>query len=410
MSDFDTRMTEIETRSIEIAQRMTAIAKEAEAEESDVTALNEELNGLIEERKALDTETAELNQKKEERAELLKNLSSGAVRAEVVEKSPEERTKPMEFTNMRPEEVRATEEYRSAFLKSLQNKPLNEAEKRANEMATTDVAGVIPTSTQEKIFNKLKQYAPLLSEITLLQVPGNVTFAIENANADAAKHAENAVIVPAEDTMLSVSLAGYEIVKVLRISKTVQAMAINAFESWLTDILGENIAAKIGEYIIYGDGNGDPKGIDYAQSWSDTTNAVIPAGAKYPTPAELVELVSYLKGGYHKNAKWLMNSADFWAGIVAAQSNEKYKILTDDYKRLLGYPILLDDNVLSGDIFFGDFRKCVGNLSQNITVDRSTESGFLYNSIDYRGSAIFDCDIAVGEAFVKCAKVLTAGA
>ena len=122
-----------------------------------------------------------------------------------------------------------------------------------------------------------------------------MTFAIEGTNNAAAKHTENDLISPAADTMLSVTLAGYEIVKVLRISKTVQAMAINAFESWLVDILGENIAAKIGEYIIYGSGSSEPKGIDYAAAWADTSNAVIPTGAKYPTTDELVELVSYLK-------------------------------------------------------------------------------------------------------------------
>ena len=62
----------------------------------------------------------------------------------------------MEFENMLPVEVRGTEEYRSAFLKALQNKPLTDKEKRSYEMATTDVAGVIPTLTQERIFNKLK--------------------------------------------------------------------------------------------------------------------------------------------------------------------------------------------------------------------------------------------------------------
>ena len=71
--------------------------------------------------------------------------------------------------------------------------------------------------------------------------------------------------------------------------------------------------------------------------------------------------------------------------------------------------MLLDDNVADGDIFFGDLKKVVGNLSQNIKVDRSTESGFQYNAVDYRGTAIFDCDIAVGEAFVKMAASLTAG-
>ncbi len=386
----------------QVAERLAALDIEVrDAEDIEtVKKLGAEKKELLE-RKA-ELEALELRKK------TALDLAAGKIEPDKIVDTRKD-DKPMEFENMRPEEVRATEEYRSAFFKRLQGKPLNDMEKRTHEMASTDVAGVIPTMTQERIFNKLKQYAPLMGEITLLQVPGNVTFAIEGTNTAAAKHAENDLINPAGDTMLSVSLAGYEIVKVLRISKTVQAMAINAFEGWLVDILGENIAAKIGEYIIYGDGDGDPKGIDYANNWADTTNAVIPAAAKYPTTAELVELVSYLKGGYHKNAKWLMNSQDFWGGIVAAQDNSKYNILTDDYKRLLGYPILLDDNVASGDIFFGDFRKVVGNLSQNITVDRSDQSGFLYNSIDYRGTAIFDCDVAVGEAFVKCAKVLTAG-
>ena len=151
-----------------------------------------------------------------------------------------------------------------------------------------------------------------------------------------------------------------------------------------------------------------PEGVDYAQAWSDGTTAVQWAGTN-PTYSELAELAGYLKAGYHKRAKWLMNSTTFWTQVLPASDNSKVKILTDDFKRLLGYPILLDDNCVTGDIFFGDFKKLVGNLSQNIKVDRSTESGFVYNSIDFRGTAIFDSKIAVGEAFVKGAKVLTAG-
>lgn len=365
----------------------------------------EEVDSATEEKRSLLDRQAELKDL-QERKQIAKDLQSGKIVAEVVEERKDE--KPMEFEKMSPMDIRATEEYRSGFLKALQGKPLNDTEKRAYEMATTDVAGVIPTMTQDRIFNKLKEYAPLLNEITLLQVAGNVTVAVEGTNNAAAIHAENDLISPAADTMVSISLAGYEIVKLVRISATVSTMAINAFETWLVDILSENIASKIGEYIIYGDGSGEPKGIDYAATWTDTTNAVIPAGAT-PTAAELVELVSYLKGGYKRRAKFLMNSQTFWGSVVAAQDNSKYKILTDDYTRILGYPVLLDDNVAAGDIFFGDFKKVVGNLSQNIKVDRSAESGFAYNAIDYRGTAIFDCDIAVGEAFVKCAKVLTAG-
>jgi len=364
------------------------------------------IDEATEEKKLLLERKAELKDLEERKATALA-ITKGDEPVKVIDSRKGEMKMP--FENMTPVEVRETQEYRDAFLKRLQGKALNDVEMRANEMASTDVAGVIPTMTQNKIFDKMVQLAPMLQEITLLQVPGNVTFAVEGTNTAAAKHAENDLASPAADTMLSVSLAGYEIIKVLRISATVQAMAINAFESWLVEYLAKAIVKKIGEYIFYGDGEGDPKGVDYANTWTDGTNAVDWAGAS-PTPGEMVELVGYLKGGYHRNAKFAMNSKTLFSRIVAVQDNSKYKILTDDYKRLLGYPILLDDNIADDDIFFGDFSYVVANLSQNIKVDRSTESGFLYNAVDFRGTAIFDCDIAIAEAFVKSAPTLTAGA
>lgn len=386
-------------------EQVTARLAELDEEVRAATALDA-VQKAAEEKQGLVDRKAELEALEQRKQTALK-IQSGILTPKVIDQRKEE--KPMDFEKMTAEEVRGTEEYRSAFLKGLQGKPLNEIEKRANEMASTDVAGVIPTMTQQTIFTKLREYAPLLNEITLLQVPGNVTFAIEGTNNAAALHSENAAVTPAADTMSSVSLGGYEIIKVLRISATVRAMAISAFESWLTDILAENIAAKIGAYIIYGTGSSQPKGIDYAVAWSDGTNAVDWAAAA-PTAAELVELVSYLKAGYHRNAKFLMNSKTFWGRIVSVQDNSKFKILTDDYQRLLGYPVLLDDNCADDDIFFGDFKKVVGNLSQNISIESSSQSGFLYNAIDYRGTAIFDCDLALNEFCVKSAPTLTAGA
>lgn len=390
------RITEIETRMQEIRAAI-------ELDDANLDDLQKEATELRSEREAIKEEV----QKRNELRAAVANDTEVVRVISVLDTQKEHKS--MEFQNMTAQEVRATEEYRSAFLKMLQGKSLAEVEKRAYEMASADVAGVIPTATQNQIFNKLVESAPLLGEITLLQVPGNVTFAVEGTNTAAALHGENVLAEPAGDTLGSVSLAGFEIIKVLRISATVQAMAIGAFEGWLTDYLAEGISRKIGGLLVYGSGQSQPKGIDYTKAWSSGTNAVIPAGAT-PTYAELTTLVSYLKGGYHRRAKFLMNSKTFWGSVVPAQDNSKYKILNDDNTRLLGYPILLDDNVSDGDIFFGDMKKVVANLSQNIKVDRSTESGFLYNSIDYRGTAIFDCDIAVDEAFVKCAKVLTAGA
>lgn len=363
------------------------------------------VNKATEEKKDLLSRKSELEDL-EARKQAALDITAQKVEPKVIETRKENK---MDFEKMTSAEARGTEEYRNAFLKGLLGQPLNEVEKRFNEMATTDALGVVPTITQERIFNKLKEYAPLLSEITLLQVPGNVSFVVEGTNNAAAIHPENTLITPAADATVEVKLGGFEIVKILRISATVQAMGINSFESWLVDVISENISAKIGSYLIYGSGLSMPEGVDYAQTWSDGTTAVQWAAAN-PTYAELMKLAGYLKAGYHRRAKWLMNSTTFWTQVLPASDNSKVKILTDDFKRLLGYPIMIDDNCTTGDIFFGDFKKLVGNLSQNIKVDRSTESGFVYNSIDFRGTAIFDSKIAVGEAFVKGAKVLTAGA
>ena len=363
------------------------------------------VNKATEEKKDLLSRKSELEDL-EARKQAALDITAQKVEPKVIETRKENK---MDFEKMTSAEARGTEEYRNAFLKGLLGQPLNEVEKRFNEMATTDALGVVPTITQERIFNKLKEYAPLLSEITLLQVPGNVSFVVEGTNNAAAIHPENTLITPAADATVEVKLGGFEIVKILRISATVQAMGINSFESWLVDVISENISAKIGSYLIYGSGLSMPEGVDYAQTWSDGTTAVQWEAAN-PTYTELMELAGYLKAGYHRRAKWLMNSTTFWTQVLPASDNSKVKILTDDFKRLLGYPIMIDDNCTTGDIFFGDFKKLVGNLSQNIKVDRSTESGFVYNSIDFRGTAIFDSKIAVGEAFVKGAKVLTAGA
>ena len=303
----------------------------------------------------------------------------------------------------------STPEYRTAYLKRLMGKELSDIEKR--DIAATNVAGAIPTQTAEKIFNKVREMAPLLNEVTLLHVAGNVNFAVEGTNNSAAIHTENGELTAQDDTLVTVSLGAYEIVKLVRISKTVQTMSINAFEGWLADLLAENIANVIENYIINGTGSSEPTGIDYARTWTDTSSAVDWAAAA-PTLAEIREQMGLLGGGYFRKAKWLMNHTTFWGCLQTNRDDSKHKMTerVGDKYFLMGKEVLFSDYVNDGDIFLGDFSKIVANLSQEVTIASSAESGFIYNAIDFRGSAMFDCDIAVGEAFVKGAATLTAGA
>lgn len=376
----------------EIETRINEIETELRKEDCDkVDDLKDEFDKLVEERKKLEADV-------ETRKQLLDDIAKGKTEVREVEKPKEE--KKMDIVDFKDKP-----EYRTAWLKSLLRQPLTAIEQR--ELVVADVAGAIPTQTVNEIIRKLKEMVPLLNEITLLQVAGNVSYAVEGTIAAASQHTENGLITSSEDTLVTVSLAGFEVVKLIRISKTVATMSINAFEGWLIDQIAEAVGYKIEGWIVNGSGSSEPKGVDYANTWTDGTNAVDYAGAK-PTYAEVVELIGYLKGGYARNAKFLVNHKTFWQDIQALRDDNKYPLVSQENNgyRIMGFPVIFSDAVSDGDLFLGDFKKIVGNLSEAINVSSSLESGFAYNAIDYRGTAIFDCDVALGEAFVKGAATL----
>lgn len=383
----------------EIEKRLAEIKVELENDNADIDALEKEVKELTEERKAI-------QEKIERRKEIMANIVSGegTIITDFIPNKEERK-----FENMTKEEILETPEYRSAFLKKLLGKPLTEAEERAYTSADNSAGAVIPTLTASELFDKMVAIAPMIDEITLLRVAGNVKFAIENVRDAATKHTENAAVTPAADSLAYVTLAGYEYIKVIRISKTVQTMSINAFENWLTDMLAEDIAVAIENDIINGDGVSGPKGVEYAATWVAGENLIEYANGGSPSYDNVMDMIAALPLRYHSGAKFLCNSKFLYGKLAKIKDDQKQPILVKDMAnglqfRIMGFPVLLSDKVADGVMYFGNFKKIVGNLAQDVTVESSTQSGFLNNSIDFRGTAIFDCDIALPDAFIKMAE------
>ena len=383
----------------EIEKRLAEIKVELENDNADIDALEKEVKELTEERKAI-------QEKIERRKEIMANIVSGegTIITDFIPNKEERK-----FENMTKEEILETPEYRNAFLKKLLGKPLTEAEERAYTSADNSAGAVIPTLTASELFDKMVAIAPMIDEITLLRVAGNVKFAIENVRDAATKHTENAAVTPAGDSLAYVTLAGYEYIKVIRISKTVQTMSINAFENWLTDMLAEDIAVAIENDIINGDGVSGPKGVEYAATWVAGENLIEYANGGSPTFDNVMDMIAALPLRYHSGAKFLCNSKFLYGKLAKIKDDQKQPILVKDMAnglqfRIMGFPVLLSDKVADGVMYFGNFKKIVGNLAQDVTVESSTQSGFLNNSIDFRGTAIFDCDIALPDAFIKMAE------
>lgn len=373
---------------------LTKLEGNEDLSEEEITALEKEAEKLEEEKKSLIA-------KAEKRSLTLKKIKRGLGEEVEINENKEERKMNQE------EDVRNSKEYRSAFLKKLQRKELTDEEERALTTGTSSVGAVIPTITQNLIIEKVFQNAPLLEEITLLRVDGNVTFAVESTVNDAAIHTEGATITESGDVLVPVSLGQYEVNKYITISKSVSKMSIDAFETWITKMLGKMIAKAITNLIINGTGSSQPKGVEKANTWGETNSVTVGKTASL-TEANVLTLVGLLNGAYDENAKWLMSKKTLLTDFRPLQDKSKNDLVVKENGKYFieGYEVMLDERVALHDAYLGDFTMYVGNLGEDITVDQDKKLSA--NSFEFLGSAMFDGKPAIGEAFVKLTKSTTA--
>ena len=209
----------IEKRRAEIAARKAEIRKLIEGDTENKLNMDD-----------LEKELRELNEedeKLEKRQAIERMLNGGAAPA-----SPPAFNNPVARSANQPAPENSDVLYRSAWLKTLQGKPLTDDEKRAYSTASGSGLPIIPETTANQIIKKMYEVAPILQRCKIFHVPGNFKFAIEGTNDEAALHTENAAITAASDSLGSVSLTGYEIVKLVKASRACSEMALSAFESY----------------------------------------------------------------------------------------------------------------------------------------------------------------------------------
>lgn len=360
--------------------------------------INEEEINQIEARVAeLETEKNSLIAAAEKRNNTLEKIKRGVIGNPLYENKEEKKMENEERN------ILESAEFRSAYLKNLQGRKLSEEEERALTSATASAGAAVPTITQNLIIEKLYDEAPLLKEIELLNVNGNVTFAVEGTINNASVHTENGSQTDAADTLIPVSLSIYEVTKYITISKTVSKMSIDAFERWLTNMLAKRIARKITDLIINGTGTNEATGVNAANTWG-ATNSVTVAKAASLSKANVLAVTALLPGGYDRNAKWLMSKKTLLGDFRPLQDKGTDDLFVKENGKYYveGYEVMLDDNVTEHEAFLGDFKMYVGNLAEEVTVD--TDKKLSTNSYEYLGCAMFDGKPAIGDAFVKIVK------
>ena len=375
------------SRINEIETRLSAIAKEIEAEGADVNALASETDELMEERQKL------LDEIETRKATLAKVASLPAKELEPVIDNKEN-----EMEEKRSFAVDSAE-YREAWLKKLQGKELTIEERDA-----ITATAAIPTETMNMVIHKL-ELNPIIAAVDVSYIPGNISFPVEDAVADANWVEMATAATDAADALRAVTLGAYKLIKTVSITADVQAMAISAFESWLTSRLANKIEKAVDAAILTGSGSNQPTGILSTIVTADGTWASTGLVWK-----DIATIIGKLGSQYRSGAKFVMDSKLFFGSIVGMVDNNKQPVvkLADTEGpaayRLVGFPVIVDDNCTSDNILFGDLTAYKFNFAKSPEVSSDDSVEFRTGNRVYRALALADGKLADTNAIVRYKK------
>ena len=358
-------------RLSEIEARLAAIPAELEQEGADLDALEKEVKELQEERKQI-TGAAE------RRAAILKEIGtgvSGRVTRTFQTGAQEQRTFGVD-----------TPEYRSAWLKNLQGKTLD-----AEERAAVTASAAIPTQTMNRIIHRL-ELTPMIAAVDVTYIPGNVTFPIEGTVNAASWVAMGTAATDSADTITSITLGAYKLIKTVEITADVMAMGIDAFEDWLVERLANKLSVAVDAAIFTGTGSNQATGL-LKEGEITQTGTFTKAGMTYK---DLLTIIATLPTQYLAKASFSMPRTLFYKEVLGIVDANGHPVVVADPQspakfNVLGYPVIVDDNGTADNLLFGDFKEAYKfNFAQSPAVESDKSVAFRSGSTVFRVMALAD--------------------
>ena len=344
----------------------------------------------------------------EERANELEAIKAELeARAEAAAKAEEERQKvaesrldavikefKMEDKKMENRFAVESPEYREAFLKNLMGKELT-----AEERTAVTASAAIPTQTMNEIIHKL-ELNPLLASIDITNIPGYVTYPVESNVMEANWVDMGTAATDSTDAITSFTLGAYKLIKTVEITADVDAMSIDAFETWLVNRLVNKIEKAIDYAVLNGSGSGQATGIITTKETADGT-------FKRATGwQDLCAIAGKLPGQYHNGAKFVFNPEYFFGKVIGMVDSSKNRVVVLDPQgpvkyNVMGYPAIIDGNLSSEEILFGDLTAYKFNFAKAVEVKKSAEAEFRKGSQVYRAMCLADGQLGDVNAIVR---------
>lgn len=269
-----------------------------------------------------------------------------------------------------------TDEYKTAFMNLVltgQPIPAELTNTDANTK-TADTGAAIPTTTLQKIYEKIEATGMILPRVTRTSYQGGVSVPTSSAKPTATWVSEGAGSDTQKKALGSITFGYYKLRCAIRMSLEVTITTYPMFEAQFVANVSEAMIKAMEKAIIDGSGSGQPKGI-LKETVATGQNIDIAAATTALTYKDLVDAEAALPQAYDAGAVWCMSKKTFMQQIVGMVDDNKQPVARVNYG-LNGKPIYS---------IFGREIVLVGDYLPTFTatVQADTIFAFIFDFKDY---------------------------
>ena len=255
---------------------------------------------------------------------------------------------------------------------------------------TTDVGAAIPTTTLQKIYEKIESTGMILPRVTHTSYKGGVTVPTSSAKPTASWVAEGVGSDKQKKALGSITFAYHKLRCAISMSLEVSVVTYPMFESQFVANVAEAIVKAEEQSVVSGSGSGQPKGIT-KETVVTGQNIDIAAATTALTYKDLTAAEAALPQAYDAGAVWCMTKKTFFEQIVGMVDSDGQPVARTNYGTngkpvysLFGREVVLVGDYLpsfaasvTADTIFAfifDFKDYLWNENLGMTFRRYTDN------------------------------------
>lgn len=339
----------------------------------------------------------------------------------------------LEEQSVEPEGARTTEKtggarneetlYRSAFARTLMNLPLSAEESAAFARVNSGVevhgalqtaathTVVIPNTLIQQIWKEMGEAHPILRAVPRTYVKGKITYPREKDGGDnAAWYDESTDVTSGSFTLDSIELDGYELAKSILISWKLEKMSIDAFLTYIANLIAEKMGNALAAAIVSGTGSKQPQGIVTALEAETSTPQVLTwtASTDEVDYAKLTEFMGKIRSGYASGAAIYAKNSFIWNTLanLLDETGRPYfiaDVISGGVGRLFGHVVYEEDAVPDNAMLLANVARGYRmNVQEEISLLR--DEYMTKRQTEFMGYAILDGKPITTKAFVYLKK------